>query len=320
MWDLDTLHYLNEQAYLSSRKMVNGEIGGTTTPTEPESGTITPPKPKPVFPLSLLAAKLIVGPPAIVRLIDLLDDSDSIAGFLELVREYLPRREGEIMAEVEDTGRIERFCRYFSNQYFPLEDVEGHYDDFTLSDFIHHIPVTLMGFGYDDYEEFNSFRDGFILLLSMVESPYDENERIPILERVKELVGKSLVELIPHEGWSLVDIHRMFEGSQYEGVVAFADWVHSTTDCWQLDANYTEYGPEDWSREIVNGLAAQWPTVIDLQTKMQRMYEWLEEDMHHNFDKLLSVMLGIECVSPPVPKEQIPLPLDDDGQVIKEEV
>jgi len=309
MWDLDTLRYLNEQAYLSSLKMVNEGVNSTAPP----------PRPEPVFPLALLAAKLIVGPPSIVRLVDLIEASDSVAEFLTLVREFLPDHEADIMAAVDDSYRIERFCHYFSNQYFPLEEQPG-YDDFAIADFIHHIPVSLMGFSWEDYEQFNDFREGFVLLLSMVESPWDNAERVPILERVKELVGKSLVELIPPDGWSLDDIHRMFEGSQYEGVVAFADWIHSTTGCMQLDANYTDYGPEFWSTGIVNDLTQQWPTVIDIQEKMHHMHEWLEEDMHHNFEKLLSIMLGIECVSPPVPKEQMSFPLDDDGQVIKEEV
>ncbi len=307
MWDLDTIHRLNEQAYLSSLKMVNDR--GESTEAQP--------RPAPVFPLALLAAKLIVGPPSIVRLVDLLEASDSVAEFLSLVREFLPDHEADIMAAVDDSYRIERFCHYFSNQYFPLEEQPG-YDDFTIGDFIHHIPVSLMGFSWEDYEQFNDFRGGFILLLSMVESPWDNTERVPILERVKELVGKSLVELIPPDGWSLDDIHRMFEGSEYEGVVAFADWIHSTTGCMQLDANYTDYGPEMWSTELVNCLTAEWPMVIDIQEKMQHMHQWLEEDMHHNFEKLLSIMLGIECVS--VPKEQMSFPLDDDGQVIRKEV
>ncbi|MBA7516793.1 hypothetical protein ES705_08841 [subsurface metagenome] len=270
--------------------------------------------------VALLAAKLIVGPPSIVRLVDLLEASDSVAEFLSLVRELLPDHEADIMAAVDDSYRIERFCHYFSNQYFPLADEYSGFDDFTIGDFIQHIPVSLMGFSWDDYEQFNDFRGGFVLLLSMVESPWDNDERVPILERVKELVGKSLVELIPPDGWSLDDIHRMFEGSEYEGVVAFADWIHSTTGYLQLDANYTEYGPEMWSLELVTDLTSQWPMVIDLQEKMNHMYEWLEEDMHHNFEKLLSIMLGIECVSPPVAKEQMSFPLDDDGQVIREEV
>lgn len=306
MWDLDTLRHLNEQAYLSSLKMVNK--GAESTETQP--------RPEPVFPLALLAGKLIVGPQSIVRLIDLLEASDSVAEFLSLVRGFLPEHEVDIMAAVDDGYRIERFCHYFNNRYFPLEDVESFYDD--IADFIHHIPVPLMGFSWDDYEGFNGYRDSFVLLLSMVESPYVTDERVPILERVKEIVGKSLVELIPPDGWSLDDIHRMFEGSKYEGVVAFADWIHSNTGYMQLDANYSEYGPEMWSRELVNGLTEQWPMVVDLQEKMSRTYIWLEEDMHHNFEKLLSIMLGIECVS--VPKEQMPFPLDEEGQVKRQEV
>ena len=36
MWDLNTLRYLNEQAYLSSLKMVNEGIESTTTQPRPE--------------------------------------------------------------------------------------------------------------------------------------------------------------------------------------------------------------------------------------------------------------------------------------------
>jgi len=315
MWDLDTLRYLNEQAYLSSLKMVNGGVEST----EPQPVSEPQPRPEPVFPLAILAAKLIVGPPSLIRLIDLVEASDSVAEFLSLVREFLPRHEVNIMSEVDDGQRIERFCHYFSNQYFPLEDnFDYTYDDFTLADFLQHIPVPLMGFSWDDYSQFNDFRDSFVLLLSMVESPYDSDERLPILERVKDIVGKSLVELIPRDGWSLDEIHRMFEGSQYEGVVAFADWIHSNTGCMQLDANYTEYGPELWSMELVTSLTREWPLVIAIQDKMQNMYAWLEEDIYHNFETLLATMLGREVVS--VPKEQMSFPLDNDGQVIRKEV
>ncbi|GAI64399.1 unnamed protein product, partial [marine sediment metagenome] len=41
---------------------------------------------------------------------------------------------------------------------------------------------------------------------------------------------------------------------------------------------------------------------------------------NHNFRKLLEIMLGIEVLPPPVAKEQMPFPLDNDGQVIREEV
>lgn len=318
MWDLDTLRYLNELAYQSSLKVIYGELGLPTSPEPSPGGTATL-IPEPVFPLALLAAKLITGPPSLARLIDFIEGSDAIADFLSLIREFLPENEAEIMSEIDDESRIERFRRCFNPRYFPLSEVDTFYDDFTLSDFIRQIPVDLMGFTADDYEQFNEVREGFILLLSLCESPYiDRSERIPLLERVKELVGKGLVELIPPDGWDYDDIHRMLDNTEYEGAVAFADWIFSSTDCWQLDANYMDYSPEAWSRELVNGLTAQWPTVVDLQAKMQRMFEWLEEDMYHNFEKLLATMLGLRVEM--VPKEQMPFPLDDEGQVIEEEV
>lgn len=311
MWDLETLRRLNEQAYLSSLKMVNEGIGGTNTPTKPE----------PVFPLAILAAKLIAGPPSIVRLIDLVENSDSVAEFLTLVKEFLPDHRADIMAAPSDSYRIERFCHYFGNQYFPLENgAESWGDDYTIRDFVYHIPVQLMGWSCDDYSEFMSYRNGFILLLAMVENPYVglDDERVPILEQVKVLVGKSLVELIPPDGWSLDDIHRMFDDSKYPGVVAFADWIHQNTGCWQLDANYSEYGEEEWSTRVVDGLTQQWPEVIDLQGKMDHMFAWLEEDMHHNFSKVLATMLGRERIDEVyVPKEQMPFPLDEEGQIVR---
>lgn len=315
MWDLREIQRQNEQAYLSSLQMIN-EGANSTAPA---------PKPEPVFPLAVLAAKLLVGPPSIVRIIDLLENSDSVAEFLSLVREFIPEHEADIMAAPSDSYRLERFCHYFEPQYFPIENgAESWGEDYTIGDFVSRIPVHLMGFSCDDYSEFMSYRNGFILLLAMVENPYvdfGDNERVPILEQVKVLVGKSLVELIPPDGWSLADIHRMFDDSPYPGVAAFADWIHQNTGCWQLDANYSEYSEEFWSTEVVDGLTQQWPQVVEIQDKMFKIHEWLEEDMRQNFAKVLAVMHGRERIDEVyVAKEQMSLPLDENGQIVRKEV
>lgn len=315
MYDLEVLRELNRRAVMSARKMVNGELE-TDEWDEDRSEGITLADLKPVFPLAILASKLTVGPPSVVRLIDLLEASESVAEFLELVREFLPEFETLIMDQMEDTGRIARFAEHFSEKYFPLDGEYGQYDDFTLADFTHHIPVELFGFTYDDYEEFDSYRNGFILLLSLVESPSygDEGERVVILERVKELVGAWALGVIPPDGWSLDDLHTMLDDTKYEGAVAFVDWVHANTGCWQLDANYMEYEGEDWSARVVHGLTEQRAEVIALQDKMGNMYVWLEEDMVHNFQELLAAMLGVDVKDmdyQPVAKEQLPLAIGE---------
>lgn len=304
MFDEAVLRYLNERATNSALAMVNEGINSTAPP---------PMRKEPAYPLADLAQKLLVGPPSLVRLIDILEGSDSVVEFLQLVREFLPNHEADIMAAVSDSYRIERFCHYFDNQYFPLDVDVGFIDDFTLGDFTHQIPVRLMGWSMDDYASFDSFRDGLVLLLSMMESPYDssyDDERIPILEKVKTLVGKELVELIPPDGWSEEDIHRVFDETEYKGVAVFCDWLNQNTGCWQLDANYSEYEMEMWSTRCVDGLTQQWPQVIDLQEQMFKIQEWLEEDMHYNFKKLLEFMLGREVITFRPPKEQIPLALE----------
>lgn len=278
----------------------------------------TRPEAEPVYPLAILARKLTVGPPLLAVIIDLLENTDDLAYFIELVREYLPEHEIEIMAQVGDASRISTFAHLFGDRYFPLSDTDAYpFDGFGITDFVHHIPVDLMGFEPDDFEDFSSFRDGFILLLSMVENPFygAEGARVPLLEKVVDLVGKGLMELIPIEGWSNEDLHRALDSTEYEGCAVFADWVHQGTGCMQLDANYSEYGPEEWDSATVTALTEEWPRVIDLQDKMFNMQVWLEEDLARNFEKLVSAVLDRQPEI--VPKEQIPFPLDEEGQVIE---
>ena len=75
-----------------------------------------------------------------------------------------------------------------------------------------------------------------------------------------------------------------------------------------LDASYEDgYYDEPWDWSTVGALTEQWPRVVDIQNKIQNMSTWLEEDIHYNFDKLLSAVLDRKRAL--VPKEQLPLPL-----------
>ncbi len=308
MWDLDTLHYLNEEAHRRAVERANEQSRPSPSPTT-----------TPVFPLAILARILITGPPRLAALIELLENSENVVAFLELVREYVPEYETEIMgAELDD--RIRQFDRYFSRRYFPLSD-ELNLDEFTIYDFIRQIPIDLMGFTYDDYHSFEDFRAGYVLMLALVESPYVDycdSGRVPILEEVGNLVDKSVLELTPDEGWSAEELHRMLDSSPYEGVAAFADWVNASTGCWQLDCSYTDYEGEGWSHDVVDVLTEQWPKVVDIQDKIQKMAEWLEEDERHNFEELLARILNRKDFI--IPREQLAFPLDENGQVIRKEV
>ena len=308
MLDLDMIRYVNEQAHLAA--VERAQYGG-----QPADGVAH----SPVFPLALLARHLIVGPPSLSHLIDLIENSDIVADFIDLIREFLPDHEAFIMAQDEE-GRIREFAYYFSQQYFPLSDSLG-FPELTLSDFMSQIPIDLMGFSYEDFHEFQDFREGYILMLSLVESPWVEDGdggHLPIRERVAELVGRDMVELIPPEGWSNADLHRMLDETNYKGIAAFADWVNSETGCWLLDATYDNYEGEEWSRRVVDGLTIQWPQVVAIQDDIQNISAWLEEDLPRNFAVVLALLQDDKPFI--VPKEQLAFSLDENGEVIEKEV
>lgn len=308
MLDLDALHYQNQLAHLAA--VERAQYGGQPADGGAHSA---------VFPLANIARLLIVGPPSLSHLIDLIENSNIVADFIELVRELLPEHEAFIMAQDED-GRIREFAHYFAEQYFPLSD-NLELSDLTLGDFLHEIPVDLMGFSYEDWHEFQDFRNGYILMLSLVESPWVEDEdggHVSIMDRVAEMVGRDLVELIPAEGWSTADLHRMLDDTDFKGVTAFGDWVNSDTGCWQLDATYDNYEGEQWSHRVVDQLTIQWPRVVAIQDDMLNMAVWLEEDLRRNFAAVLTVLTSEKPFI--IPKEQIPFPLDINGEVLEMEV
>lgn len=302
MWDLDTLRAMNEEAHQRAVARINEQ----TQETSQIAG-------ERIFPLSDLARRLLVGPPSLANLADLLQNSEIAAEFRDLVRTYVPEHEADIMSQ-ESEARIVEFARYFGQRYFPLS-TEVESDDFTFGDLLRFIPVDLMGFSYEDYHMFQDFRPGFVLLLALVGIPWGddaEGGRVPLLEEVQQLVGKQLVELIPAEGWEPADLHRMLDGTQYEGAALFADWVYGNTGFWQLDATYDGYEGEPWDKESVETLARQWPRVVDIQNKITAMYVMLEEDTNYNYRNLLYAITDRKDLI--IPKEQLALPLFENAE------
>jgi len=271
-------------------------------------------------PLHVLADRLTVGPPSIAALIDLMDEGEFVLEFVGLVREYLPEHEREIMAGTF-SARGSRFCQRFQEKYFEL-DIDMLEMGFEgISMLVREIPIHLMRLGYEDYHEFERMADGMVLMLALVESPWeefdesDEAARIPLLERVAELVGKEIVLLIPKEGWGLKELHSQLDGTKYAPVAAFADWVWHSTGLDLLDNCYEEMGCGwdgvniPWEREIVDNLTEQWPKVRVFWDSINHIEDWLLDKPQANYGELVDFLLGKEGTK--TPKEQLPLALGD---------
>jgi len=271
-------------------------------------------------PLQVLADRLVVGPPSIAALIDLLDAGEYIQEFMGLVREYLPEHELEIMVG-SFIDRARRFCELFEKKYFQLDyDMLDAGDD-PIAQLVHEIPVHLMGLDEEFYHEFEGMGDGMVLMLALVANPWimgeedEKDARIALLEKVAELAGKEIAELVPEEGWGLQVLHDQLDGTQYAPVAAFADWVWQSTGLVLLDTTYEQMGcgfggvMVPWEREVVDDLTEQWPKVREFWDGVSHFEDWLLDKPQANYGELVNFLLGKE--SPKISKDQLPLPLDD---------
>ncbi|KKM79336.1 hypothetical protein LCGC14_1351030, partial [marine sediment metagenome] len=258
------------------------------------------------MPLAVLARRLTLEPPSIEHLIGFIGQSEVFAIFLELVREYVPDHEREIMRGPV-WERAESFRRRFEQEYFPLADF-AYGDGESLEYMVHAIPVELMGWEYDQYHEYESYRPGATLLLGLVINPFDygyedsEAARVPILDSCTDLVGAELVARIPARGWDPEALRTACGDKAYGGVADFAEWLCAATGLWMLDCTYEMYGEEYWDRGIVDELTKQWPLVKQRLDRVFQMYDWLETSPVKNFTKVLDFLVPkLTAVGPKVP-------------------
>jgi hypothetical protein len=211
---------------------------------------------------------------------------------------------------------VYKFCYYFGLEYYPLPANT----DCPPADWVNSMPVELMAMSYSAYHELQ-MRPGYLLLLSLVIYPYEGDERdleedipgsgakVPLLDLVQRMVGEEIVIRIPRDGWTAEELHRLTDGTKYDGAGAFADWACSSTGCVVLDSSYENCDYEEgsgeptflWTKHNVDILTEQWPRVQETRGKIDRIVEWLEADSIGHFRELLDFL----CKSKPIkPKKK----------------
>ena len=125
--------------------------------------------------------------------------------------------------------------------------------------------------------------------------------KVPLFDMIQGVVGQQLVGMIPPEGWEPETLHKMTDGTPYEGVGHFADWACSNTGCAVLDCDYgdCEYIEGEvmplfkWSRENVDRLTEDYLKVLKIRGKIARIVEWLEEDPPVRYRELLDFLTSL---------------------------
>ena len=159
MWDLDSIIQQNNQAAIDY--MMRGREVDVAQSPQPQGWS-----------LSLLAEKLRVGPPMLSQLLWAFTNFDTLEGFLNLIREYLPEHEEEILSE-PGGRRVYRFCYLFGKRYFPLPPYTF---EANVEQIVTGMPVELMAMSYSVYHGLE-MRPGYLLLLSLLPYPYEGDER-----------------------------------------------------------------------------------------------------------------------------------------------
>ncbi|HUV13245.1 MAG TPA: hypothetical protein VMY18_06355 [Acidobacteriota bacterium] len=125
--------------------------------------------------------------------------------------------------------------------------------------------------------------------------------RVPVVDAVRQIVGEELARRLPAEGWEPETLHKMTDGTPYDGVGDFAAWACQDTGCIVLDSNYGDCDYVEgsgepmfkWSRYNVDALAKEWPKVQEIRCKIGRIVAWLEADPHERFRELLDFMMAL---------------------------
>jgi hypothetical protein len=159
MWDLNTI--IRENNRVAIEYMMR--------PPEMEKAEAPIPE---AWSLSTLAKKMRIGPPLLQELLKCFSNVEEVMAFVQLVRDYLPEHESDILWEPRDS-RVYKFCYLFEKKYFPLP-MWSH--SISLSNFVVGMPVALMGMSYSAYHDLD-FRPGYVLLMSLVVYPYEGDER-----------------------------------------------------------------------------------------------------------------------------------------------
>jgi len=125
--------------------------------------------------------------------------------------------------------------------------------------------------------------------------------KVPLFDMIQGVVGQQLVNMIPREGWEPDTLHKMTDGTPFDGIGHFADWVCSNTGCVVLDTSYGDceyiegYGEPlfKWSRLNVDRLTEDYPKVQEIRGRIARVIDWLEVNPPVRYKELLDFLLSL---------------------------
>jgi hypothetical protein len=273
-------------------------------------------------PLELLAKQLLSrAPPSVAGLLHALVPEEGFAEFVELVREYLPEHQVEILSAQSPAHQIALFANHFRDYYFPLPYFEdAAWNDFSYADLLAGVPMLFIGMNWDDWHELPYYQGiGRRLMASLVASPWgtsfgssDDGARVALVESCRNEVPQDLLERITDDGYQPAELHRWLNDTQYWGLALLADLVWSETGIPFIDLDEESMPLVGWDPDNVQALTEEWLRAQQLEREIGELEEWLDEEPEARFGELLDFIdrrretPSLNAPAPP-PRENIPL-------------
>jgi len=249
--------------------------------------------PDKLTPLTVLVRRLnSQRPPSLGSLIGLIQDHQDYGDFVNLIREFLPEREPEILEPKSPAQQMARFADFFEDRYFPLPFFFRGLEAEEYADLTRDIPLMALGFSYQDYDDLvQNGNIGAMLMTYFFRQPYGEQgARVALGEACQEQVPVALLQRIPDPGFTPEDLHRLLDGTPYQALATWGDLINLSAGNDFLDTDEEMMANSvlpEWSKENVEYFTRQWAEAEEIR---QRPFEMMDKFADHPQDYLREVL------------------------------
>lgn len=241
-----------------------------------------------------LAKALRRTPVAPTSVAALLERQEAMLAFRRIVQELFPEAATEIWAARADGGsrenaRVWAFLRRVETELFPVWECD-EYEQVVCG-----IPIARNSWGYERFHALD-MPLGELLLFVLCAYPYeDDGIRLPALDAAGARFPRETLQDVPPGGFTPADLRERLSETPFAVAADFADWLWGQTGTVFLDVDEeVEIVDAEWTRDVVQDLAAQWQRAKAILDRIGDLTAWLEVDPPVHFARLLDAALGRE--------------------------
>lgn len=291
MWGIAEINYMNAREVERGRELAREKYPIQVISHRED----IPPSLQPLRKLVALLRQ--PSPPALDQLLQILRPPEGLGDFVELIREFLPEREADIMAEPDIDTRLSMFLVDFSDKYFPLNtdfiEMEENPDYSIVTD---RCPALFQPFTQYDYAQIAEVQSepALQVIAYIVENPWGEEDRPAFAEAASKHIPENLLKMIPVEGFQIKDLQEWLKDTPFEPVAFWGLIIHQDTGNYFFDnSSLEESGVEyqvAWNRPTVDALTREWQAWEDWQGRWSEFLDCFGKDLEKNSYELIKLL------------------------------